>query len=98
MVNNTFVAPFQLARNEVEVSASGSRSSGRARVRQPRKLDLSGWKFTLTHAPTGLQVCGEVPKGHYSKAQFSRLKSDLLKKLWSQLERSVAARLRVPGQ
>lgn len=92
-----FVNPFRLARDEVEVSAS-SGSSGRTSVRQPRKLGLSSWEFTLTHAPTGLQVSGEVPKGHYSKAQLSSLKDDLLKKLWHQLERNVAARLRIPGR
>src|SRR5262249_12657754 len=98
MVNNTFVAPFRLARREVEVSALGSRFSGRAKVRQPQKLGLSSWKFTLTHGPTGVQVHGEVAKGHDSKEQFSRLKANLLTKLWSQLERRVAAHLRVPGQ
>jgi hypothetical protein len=80
------------------VSGLGSRLSGRAKVRQPRKLDLSSWKITLTHGPTGMQVSGEVEKGHYSKEQFSRLKDDLLKQLWSQLERRVAAHLRVSGQ
>jgi hypothetical protein len=48
--------------------------------------------------PTGMQVSGEVEKGRYSKEQFSRLKDNLLKQLWSQLERSVAAHLRVSGQ
>jgi len=59
---------------------------------------LSSWKYTLTHAPTGVQVSGEVENGHYSKGQFSRLKDDLLKQLWSQLEQRVAAHLRVSRQ
>ena len=61
-------------------------------------LDWSSWKYTLTHGPTGVQVSGEVEKGHYSKKQFSRLKNDLLNQLWSELERRVAAHLRVPRQ
>lgn len=98
MVNNTFVPPFRLARHEVEVFGLGSRISGRSKVRQSRKLDVSSWKFTLTHGATGVQVSGEVAKGHYTRAQFSHLKADLLKKLWSQLEQRVAARLHVSGQ
>ena len=80
------------------MSGIGLRLSGRAKVRQPRKLDLSSWKYTVTHGPTAMQVSGEVEQGHYSKEQFSRLKDDLLEQLWSLLERKVAAHLRVSGQ
>jgi hypothetical protein len=62
MVNNRFVALFQLARHEVEVSATGSRSSERAKVRQSQSLDLSSWKYTLTHGPTGEVAEGTIPE------------------------------------
>lgn len=92
------MASFHLFRDDVEVLGLGSRLSGRRKVRQPRNLDLSSWKYTLKHRPTGVEVSGEVGKGHYSKEQFSRLKNDLLQRLWSQLERRVEAHLGIPGQ
>lgn len=91
------MATFRLRPGEVEVSGLGSRMSGRAKVRHSRKLDLSSWKYTLTHGPTGVQVSGEVAEGRYSREQFSQLKNDLLRQLWSQLQRKVAAHLRVSG-
>jgi len=52
----------------------------------------------LRHGPTGVQVNGEVEQGHYSREQFARLKDDLLKQLWNELEGRAATHLRVPRQ
>lgn len=95
---NDLVAGFRLNRDQVEISWTASRCSGRSKVRLPRKLDTSSCAYTLTHAPTGVRVYGEVPKGHYSRQQLARLRQKLLNQLLSELEQKVTAYLRLPGR
>ena len=52
----------------------------------------------LVHRPTGVKVKATVPPGHYSRAELIRARSRLERPLWDELERKVAAHLRVPGQ
>jgi len=75
----------------------GSRSGGRNRVRQSRALDTSGTTLTLTHRPTGISAQGEVPRGHYSRAELRKQRAALSARLLAELEVKVAHRLRIPG-
>jgi hypothetical protein len=77
---------------------SGMRVSGRKKKGLSRKLDVPSYGYTLTHNQTGISVKGEVVPGHYSRRQLSQLKSELLNRPWGELERKVAARLRLPGR
>jgi hypothetical protein len=83
---------------EVYLFGSGSRSSTRRRASLPRSLDLSGVALRLVHHPTGVEVAGEVPAGHYSKARLKELREELHARLFAELERRVARHLRVPGR
>lgn len=50
------------------------------------------------HVPTGVEVRGQVPQGHYSKKEMRQLRQELYQKLFVELERKVAKHLRVPGR
>ena len=52
----------------------------------------------LRHWPTGLEVTGQIPSGHFSRTELNAQKERLRTKLWSELEAQVARELRVPGR
>jgi hypothetical protein len=83
---------------EVHLFGSGSRSSTRRRASLPRALDVSGGGLRLVHHPTGVEVSGEIPVGHYTKARLQELRAELHARLFAELERRVAKHLRVPGR
>jgi hypothetical protein len=89
---------WSLDPREVHLFGSGSRSSTRRRASLPRSLDVSGGGLRLVHYPTGVEVSGEIPAGHYSKAQLKELRAELHARLFAELERRVARHLRVPGR
>jgi hypothetical protein len=59
---------------------------------------VSGGGLRLVHHPTGVEVSGEIPAGHYSKARLKQLRAELHARLFAELERRVAQHLRVPGR
>lgn len=77
---------------EVVVSEISTRSSGRRKAAQSRKLDTSSCRYTLPHRPTGCSVSDEVPPGHYSRKEFSQAKEKLFDRLWHELESKVATK------
>jgi hypothetical protein len=53
----------------VMTSGSGPDGSG-GNSKQSRKGRTTSSTMTLIHKPTGVQVVGAVPKGHYSRAEM----------------------------
>ena len=81
---------------EVSSGSMASASGGRRLRRQSRALDLRAQRLTLRHKPTGIEVSGEIPEGHYSRQQMVELRRDLHARLFSALEQLVARHLRIP--
>jgi len=48
--------------------------------------------------PTGVAVTGNVQKGHYSRSEMQQMRDKLIKELYVELEKRVAAFLRIPGR
>jgi hypothetical protein len=90
--------PWSLNPDEVHSFGMGSRSSTRRRAALPRSLDVSGGSLRLVHHPTGVEAAGDIPAGHYSKARLRALRQELHARLFAELERRVARRLRMPGR
>lgn len=90
--------PWVLDPAEVDAFVTSGRSGGRRRAAQSRALDVSGCEIRLAHRPTGIEVAGEVPQGHYSRAEMTRLREELRARLFAELEQRVAGHLRTPGR
>lgn len=91
--------PFTLNQDEISWAWQGFRS--RARKKLPRAsaaVDTSSWSLTLEHLPTGIEVRGEIPMGHYSNKQMKAEKEKLWEELQEQLRLVVANHLRLPGR
>lgn len=54
--------------------------------------------MTLLHIPTGVEVAGKMQKGNYSRSEMQQMKDKVLKELYIELEKKVAAFLRIPGR
>jgi hypothetical protein len=54
--------------------------------------------LSLKHKPTGIEVQGEIPAGHYSNKQIKAEKEKLWKELQEQLRQAVVKQLRLSGQ
>ena len=76
----------------------GSATSIRRKRRLTREMDTRGMEVKLTHVPTGLEVTGNVPEGHYSKKAMQERRYELFGELFAELEARVARHLRVPGR
>jgi hypothetical protein len=87
---------WSLDPKEVGVRASGSASSESGQF--SRRLQRRSYRMTLSHAPTGIQVQGEIPDGRYSKKEMQKLRKDLHERLFLVLESKVAKHLRVSGR
>jgi hypothetical protein len=87
---------WQLDQNDVGGgwSTSSSTKSGQF----SRRLKVTSARLTLTHLPTGLEVRGEVPDGHYSKKEMRKLREELYARLFLVLEEKVGKHLRAPGR
>jgi hypothetical protein len=84
--------------NPQEVSC-GMHSSSSGKTRQfERKLKTTSSYIFITHEPTGIRVEGEIPLGHYSKKEMQQMREALKQSLFTELERKVAAKLRVKGR
>lgn len=67
-------------------------------ARKSRAEDTRSQVVRLLHHPTGIDVEGEIPAGHYSKSEMSKLRDDLTTRLWGELEGKVARHLRIAGR
>jgi hypothetical protein len=91
------MAKWTLNRGEVAGGVVGS-SSTTKKGQFSRRLKRTSSRLSLTHIPTGINVTGEVPEGHYSKKEMRQLQSELYEKLFLQLEAKVGKHLRAPGR
>ena len=82
---------------DVGVGWSGFASAKR-RKRRNRALDLRNLTVVVSHSPTGVQVEGEIPSGHYSKKGLRRLREALAARLRIELELRVNRALRRRGR
>ena len=90
---------FTLNRDDVTWQWRGLRvSAGRRRSRVSAAVDTSSCQLILKHRPTGIEIQGEVPAGHYSNTQMQQEKEKLWTSLHAQLLQSVAKHLRIPGR
>ena len=78
-------------------TTGGSHRGGRM-ARTSRRGGLTSSTLTLIHRPTGTQVVGTVPEGHYSHAEMTAQGKRLRAELWDQLEDSVAKSMRLSGR
>lgn len=59
---------------------------------------LLGATITLRHAPTGVEVKGDIPQVHHTKAALRNAENLLRKRLSEELTSAVAKHLRTPGR
>jgi hypothetical protein len=80
-----------------EVHWYGGRSTTTIRnsSRKPRIADARSAEINLVHDPTGIEIKGSIPTGHYSKKDMTKLHKDLYQKLFSELEDKVAKFLKI---
>lgn len=88
---------FQLDPKDV-LCSEGSGKSGRRKARLPRSASSSDGYLELTHAPTGISVTGDIPRGHYTRKQMRAIRRDVYERLLAALTDTVAKELRVPGR
>jgi hypothetical protein len=76
-------------------TSSGHRTHA---TKASRSVGLSSTALTLVHMPTGLEIEGRIPEGHYSRRKLRELKELLYRDLFDKLEDKVAKHLRIPGK
>ena len=89
---------FTLDPSEVISTGWAQHSGHRKKLRYSRAMMLSSAERTLRHAPTGIEVRGTLPSGHYSRKEMRLLHQRLYAELYAELEQAVAKALRIPGQ
>ena len=80
---------WKLDPNDVTVSGSSSSASIRGRggmSRKSRAEDTRSQVVRLVHRPSGLEVDGEIPAGHYSRSEMAKLRDELTGRLWVDLD------------
>jgi hypothetical protein len=84
----------------VDIASGWSQTSAGARSvnRASRASCVTSAECFLEHLPTKVRVSGDIPKGHYSRAEMTRLKAELFARLSAELEAEVAKLLRIPGR
>jgi hypothetical protein len=70
----------------------------RSLTRASSSVDVRGSIITMRHAPTGIEVRGEIEMGHYSNKKIHEAQAALRDRLLVQLTDAVARHLRVPGR
>ncbi len=89
---------WHLPESEVHCSGGGSTRTHRKKLTHAsRAIDERSWRLKLVHAPTGVEVEGEVPMGNYSKKQMQEARERVYQELYRELEKRVAKHLRLPG-
>lgn len=90
---------FELDASDVLVYWIGSRHGRRGSLsRASSAVDLRGASIKLVHAPTQLEVEGQLEMGHYSNKQIHGAQAALHAQLLGQLTDAVARHLRIPGR
>lgn len=89
---------FKLDPSEVISTGFVQHSGHRKKTRDSRANMLSGGEILLQHKPTGIEVRGSLPPGHYTRKEMRRLHQKLYDELYAALEQAVAKALRMPGQ
>ena len=80
---------------QIHAVTNGRRTN---RNRQSRALDERQYRVSMLHKPTGAEVQGEIPTGHYSRQELNKFKATLHGSLWLELEREAYRRTRIPGK
>ena|SRR5882757_9897317 len=90
---------FELDQKDVTWGWHGSRVGARRKLaRAPASVDLWSSLLFLKHIPTGIEVKGEVPPGHYRNREMRSARDKLRAELQERLRVAVAAHLRIRGQ
>lgn len=90
---------FELEPKDILESWGGYRHGRRKSLnRVSASVDYRSSTITLRHAPTGIEVKGEVPIGHYTNKQIHAAEADIRDRLLLQLTDAVAKHLRIPGR
>lgn len=90
---------FELDHKDVTWGWISGRSGSRRKLsRTSAAVGSSSLELFLKHMPTGIQVNGEIPTGHYSNNQMKVLKEKLWYDLQEKLHEAVARHLRLPGR
>jgi len=79
---------FRMNPRDISYAWGGS-ASAKHRKKRNRKCDLRSSRITLVHRPTGVEVSGEVPEGHYSKKEMQEKCDDMYHILLPTLEAKV---------
>jgi hypothetical protein len=74
-----------------------SSSSGKPGVFD-RRHKVTECRIKVKHRPTGIEVEGDVPPGHYAKKEMQKLRDELEARLKAELLLKVAQRLCWPSQ
>ena len=77
---------FRIERSDVQESWNGHRG------------ELRGSTIVLRHAPTGIEVKGDVAMGRYTNRQIHAAEAELREQLMQKLTDAVARHLRIPGR
>ena len=90
---------FELEQKDVTCGLVGARTGSRRKLtRGPASVDLSSSQLVLKHIPTGMEVRGEIPPGHYSNREMRNAQEKLRAELQERLRIAVAEHLRIRGQ
>jgi hypothetical protein len=90
---------FELEQKDVTCGWVGTRTGARRKLaRAPASVDLSASQLVLKHIPTGVEVGGEIPPGHYSNREMRSVQEKLRAELQERLRVAVARHLRIRGQ
>ena len=90
---------FVLREEDIARGEHSSRIGRRKKLsRASAAIDTSSRRLFMKHLPTGIEVHGDVPPGHYSNKQMQHKKELLWTELQEQLRLAVAKHLRIPGR
>lgn len=90
---------FSLKPSDINWAWHSSRIGARKKLgRASAAVDTSSWRLILTHTPTGVEISGEIPMGHYSNKQMQAKKQQLWNTLHEELKQQVAKHLKLPGR
>ena len=89
---------FKLDPSEVISTRFIQLGGHRKKTRDSRANMRSGGEIVLQHRPTGIEVRGSLPPGHYTRKEMRLLHQKLYDELYAALEQAVTKALRIRGQ